>query len=400
MSSSNPRLRWLAISIFALANALNFLDRQILAALAPQLMQEFHISASGYGDVILAFSLVYAVAAPVAGLLIDRLGLKWGASLFVGLWSLAGMATGWTSTLGGLIACRAALGGGEAGGVPATGKASAVYLPPRERAMGSAVFQVGLTVGGIAAPILAQWISRAYGWRMAFVFLGALGFLWIPLWLAVSRKVPTNDGPRQGPRPSYASLLRDSRYWAMLIANILLMSVYSLWVNWTTVFLVRVHGLSQSEANYQLAWIPPIFATAGGLFGGWLTLHWGRNKDDVTPARMNVILLGSLLLLGGAAVPFMPGATSATAFICLSFFACVMSSVNIYALPLDLFGVERAGFAVSGLTAVYGLLQGAFSSAVGRIVDQHGFAPVCLFVAILPMASWAVLAAALRRRTA
>jgi len=394
------RLRWLAIAIFALANALNFMDRQILAALAPQLMQEFYLSNSGYGDVLLAFSLCYALSAPLAGLLIDRIGLTKGSSLAVGIWSLAGMATGWTSSLGGLMACRAALGVGEAGGVPATGKASAVYLPPRERALGSAVFQIGLTVGAVASPLLAESISRVYGWRSAFVFIGALGFVWIPLWWFVSRRVPREGEAASAPSTPAREILRDRRYWALLAANVLLMSVYSLWVNWTTVFLVQVHHMPQQQANYHLAWIPPVFATAGGLFGGWLTLRWSRGQSDVTPARLRVILIGSALLLAGALVPFMPTPELATAFICLSFFACVASSVNIYALPLDLFGAGSAGFAVSGLTSVYGLLQGVFSSATGRVVDRYGFTPVCFAVALLPMTSWLVLHLALRRRPA
>jgi len=393
----HSRLRWLAIAVFALANALNFMDRQILAALAPQLMREFNITASGYGDVIFAFSICYALAAPLAGLLIDRIGLRLGSAVAVGFWSLAGMATGWTSSLAGLTACRAALGAGEAGGIPATGKASAVYLPPRERALGSAVFQIGLTLGAILSPLLAQTISRLYGWRAAFVILGAAGFLWIPLWLAVHKIVP-RTAEAQAPLSTPArDILRDSRYYALLASNVLLMSVYSLWVNWTTVFLVRVHSMPQADANYRLAWIPPIFATAGGLFGGWLTLRLSQGRDDVTPARLKVILTGSLLLLAGAAVPFMPSPGLATAFICLSFFACVASSVNIYALPLDLFGPRSAAFAVSGLTAVYGLLQGVFSSIVGRVVDAHGFTPVCIAVAVLPMTSWGVLHLALRR---
>lgn len=394
------RLRWLAIAIFALANALNFMDRQILAALAPQLKQEFHITNAGYGDVLFAFSICYALAAPLAGLLIDRVGLTAGSSLAVGIWSLAGMATGWTTSLGGLIGCRAALGVGEAGGIPATGKASAVYLPPRERALGSAVFQIGLTIGAIASPLLAESISRAYGWRSAFVFIGALGFVWIPLWWFVSRRVPREGEPASAVSTPVREILRDRRYWALLAANILLMSVYSLWVNWTTVFLVDVHHMPQQQANYHLAWIPPVFATAGGLFGGWLTLRWSKGQHDVTPARLRVILIGSVLLLAGALVPWMPTPQLATAVICLSFFACVASSVNIYALPLDLFGVRSAGFAVSGLTSVYGLLQGVFSSAVGRVVDRYGFTPVCLTVALLPMASWFVLHLALRRKPA
>lgn len=392
------RLRWVVIGVFALANSINFLDRQILAALAPQLMTEFGLTAAGYGDVILAFSVAYAAGAPLAGWLIDRAGLRWGSSLAVGLWSLAGMATGWVSSVQGLMACRMVLGLGEAGGVPATGKASAVYLPPRERALGSAVFQIGLTAGAILAPVAAQMIARLYGWRAAFVMLGAAGLAWIPLWLAVERRVPAPAREAGGAAAGVKGILRDRRYWALLASNVLLMAVYSLWVNWTTVFLVKEHGLTQAEANYHFAWIPPIFATLGGLAGGWLTLRLSAGMDDVTPARMRTILLASLLLLGGIFVPFMPGPGWATVLICLSFFACVASSVNIYAMPLDLFGAHRAAFAVSGLTAVYGALQGVFSSVAGRVVDAYGFAPVCVAAAVMPMASWGVLRVALRKR--
>ena len=385
------RLRWLAIAVFALANALNFMDRQILAALAPQLMREFHITATGFGDVLFAFSICYALSAPLAGLLIDRIGLKRGASLAVGFWSLAGMATGWTSSLAGLTACRAALGVGEAGGVPATGKASALYLPPRERALGGALFQGGLTVGAVMAPLLAQTLSLLYGWRSAFVILGAVGFLWIPLWYFVHARVPAAFEQHAEASLSARQVMADRRFWALLASNALLMSVYSLWVNWTTVFLVQVHHLPQGAANYRLAWIPPLFATAGGFFGGWLTHRWSRGQPSVTPARMRAILTGSLLLLAGAAVPFMPTPGLAVGFICLSYFACVASSVNLYALPIDLFGTRSAGFAVSGLTSVYGLLQGVFSAIAGRVVDRYGFTPLCLVVAVLPMASWLVL---------
>jgi ACS family hexuronate transporter-like MFS transporter len=391
------RLRWAVIGVFALANAINFLDRQILAALAPQLMAEFGLTAAGYGDVILAFSVAYAAGAPAAGWLIDRVGLRWGSSLALGVWSLAGMATGWAGSAGALMACRAVLGLGEAGGVPATGKASALYLPPRERALGSAVFQIGLTAGAILAPVAAQTIARLYGWRAAFVMLGAAGLLWIPLWLAVERRAPAGGGVKGERGDGVRGMLRDRRYWALLAANVLLMAVYSLWVNWTTVFLVREHGLTQAEANYHFAWIPPIFATLGGLAGGWLTLRLSAGMEDVTPARMRTILLASFLLLGGIFIPWMPAAGWATALICLSFFACVASSVNIYAMPLDLFGAHRAALAVSGLTAVYGALQGVFSSVAGRVVDGYGFAPVCVAAAVMPMASWGVLHLALRR---
>jgi ACS family hexuronate transporter-like MFS transporter len=192
-----------------------------------------------------------------------------------------------------------------------------------------------------------------------------------------------------------ATILRDRRYWALLGANVLVMLVYSLWVNWTTVFLVTVMGLSQHAANTRLAWIPPVFASAGGLAGGWLALHWSRSMEIVR-ARLRVILLSALVLLTTALVPLAATPALATACISLSFFACVCASVNVYSLPLDLFGAGPAGFAVAGLTGVYGLLQGGFSSIVGRAVDAGGFAPVCVAVALCPLLAWLLLRRVLR----
>lgn len=412
-------IRWIAIAVIALSSSLNFLDRQVLAALAPQLMREFRITAAQYGDVIFAFSICYALAAPLAGLFIDRLGLRVGTSLAVAGWSLAGLTTGLTSTLGQLTVCRSVLGVAEAGGIPGTGKACAIYLKPQERAIGSGITQMGLSFGAIVAPILAETCSRIWGWRSAFMVAGGLGFAWIPLWLWVSGRAgrvnlegesaDTETKGRPGGQPrtwrsaplseaqpvTAGAILSDPRYWAILAANVLSMLAYSLWVNWTTVFLVRVHHMPQHLANTQLAWIPPVFASAGGLFGGWLAMRWFDGKN-ILQARMKAILTSAVVLLATALVPLAPSAGLATALICLSFFACVLGSVNIYSLPLDIFGSSRAAFAVSGLTSVYGLLQGAFSSIAGRVVEAQGFAPLCIAVALCPMGAWLILRLALR----
>lgn len=391
--------RWIAVSVFALSSTLNYLDRQILAALAPQIMSEFRMTEADYGDVIMLFSVFYAIASPLAGLAIDRLGLNVGSTLAVAFWSLAGMATGLAQNLKSLILCRCALGAFESAGIPGSGKASALYLQPRDRAYGSAISQVGLTIGAVAAPILAQVIAQVYGWRMTFLAVGALGFLWIPAWLAVSRRVPPTEVDNHAARSARpGELLGDSRYWALLAANIMLMSVYSLWANWTTIFFVRQFAVSQADANYRFAWIPPVFATAGGLFGGWLTQRLGGDSQDVTPARMKVILLGCAFVMSTAAAPFMPSPALAGAVICASYFFCLVASVNIYSMPLDLFGAGRAAFAVSGLTGVFGVVQIFISPVIGRVVAEHGFAPVCIAVSICPVGSWLVLRWALSRR--
>jgi ACS family hexuronate transporter-like MFS transporter len=385
------------VGVLVLSTSLSFLDRQVLAALAPILKQEFSLSNEGYGYIVSAFSLAYAIVALPAGAFIDRVGLTRGVSAVVAAWSLAAMATGLTGGLAGLIACRAWLGAAEAGGIPATGKGFALYLEPRERAMGTALNQVGITLGMVTAPLFAGWLATAYGWRAAFVATGAVGFLWIPLWIGVVRSV---QAPHAEPSAGAAGARgpgRDWRLWALAGANILMMTVYSLWTNWTTVFLVSAHGLTQAQANARLAWIPPVFASLGGLFGGWLSIVYARRGGTLYGARFKACVIAAVLLTSTAAVPLAPGAGLATALISLSFFMAVAMSANIYAMPLDLFGAGRAAFAVSVLTASYGLMQTVVSPLFGRLIDRVGFGAVCGIAGVLPLASLAVLWAVGRR---
>ena len=158
------------------------------------------ISYTGYGLVVAAFSLTYAGSAPFAGLLIDRIGLDAGATLAVGVWSLAGIATGFARGLTGLVCCRAVLGLAEAGGIPAVGKAIARYLPAPERALGNSINQAAVSFGAILAPPVATFLALRFNWRMAFVVTGAAGLLWILAWhwTAAAR----NPSKRKRPEPN------------------------------------------------------------------------------------------------------------------------------------------------------------------------------------------------------
>jgi ACS family hexuronate transporter-like MFS transporter len=360
------------------------------------LRAEYHLSNTGYGLILTAFSITYAASAPFAGLLIDRIGLNRAISLAVTLWSCAGIATGLTRGPGALLGCRAVLGSAEAAGIPGAGKAIHLFLKPAERALGNAVNQAGVSLGMMLAPPLATWLALRAGWRQAFVITGLAGLAWIPLWNSIARRAPVAPSPKTGPQ-SGLEILRDRRLWIFVGANALAMVAYSLWTNWTTLYLVDVHHLTLSQAAWY-AWVPPVFAAAGGIAGGWLSLRFVSRGVAPAPARLRACLVASLLALATAAVPLAPTPAWASAGISLSIFAVSAFSVNMYSLPLDVFGGDRAAFAVSLLVASYGAVQAVLSPAFGRIVDLYGYGPLAAAVTLTPLAAcWLLSRARLAR---
>lgn len=382
-------MRWFAIGVFILSSFLNYLDRQLLSAAAPLIKQEFSLNNQEFGWILLAFSITYGVSAIFVGWWLDRVGLNKGMMTAVAAWSLAGMATGFAGSFAMLLVCRAALGLAEAGAVPGFGKANATYLKSSELALGTGLNQLGLSIAGMAAPFLIGKYAGEFGWRPIYIAAGAIGFLWLPAWWLTSRAIPGN--PVAAPKTPALDLLRDRRFWGLAAANVLSMTMYTLWTNWTTIYLVTARGMPQQEANTKLAWIPPVFATLGGLIGGAIA-YWLIGKGTaVFRARMIVAWLSGAILLGTAAIPLMPDAGWATVLICGSFFWVTAMSANIYAMPIDFFGAQRAGFGVAALTAAYGLMQAVVSPAIGSMIDSVGFSPVCVGLSVLPLMACAVL---------
>jgi len=389
LTRDSGRARWLVLAVFVLSSAINYLDRQALATLAPLVRAEYHLSNAEYGFILTAFSVAYAAAAPFAGMLIDRSGLNRAISMAVALWSCAGIATGFTRGLFGLVGCRAVLGLAEAAGIPAAGKAIHQYLQPAERALGNAVNQAGVSLGLILAPPIATWLAVTHGWRNAFILTGALGLLWIPLWNWAARRAPASPVPKLSSGAG-AEMLRDRRLWGFVAANALSMTGYSLWTNWTTLYLVEVEHLAFVQAAWY-AWIPPLFATAGGVAGGWVSMRSVERGVPALEARFRACLAASVLATASAAVPLFHGPGWASAAISLSIFAVAAFSVNMYTMPLDAFGGARAAFAVSILVASYGGAQAIVSPAFGKIIDSYGYMPLCMAAALAPLAACGVL---------
>ncbi len=376
------------MSVFALASTWNYLDRLTLSAAAPRIMAEFHLSKTDYGWLLSAFSLSYTFASPAVGWYLDRLGLETGIVWAVGLWSLAAALCGWSRNLVQLVGARIFLGVWESAGIPAAGKLNAIYLEPKNRAVGAAMTQLGLSIAGVSAPLL---VAHMAGWRNPFFVCAALGFAWIPLWMAVRRTVGPYEevAPRRAPG-ALRQLAGDRRLIMLVIANILWMGPYTLWSNWTTLYLTTNFGLSTTVAN-GYAWVPPVASMLGAFAGGWISRRAIQRGLMPVKARVLAALVSAIGCLVTVLVPLSPTPVWAMLGISASYFWVTAGSTNLYTIPLDIWGGQNAGTAISALVFGYGLLQTGISPVIGNLVDHFGFTPVCWLVALPPMAGWMLL---------
>jgi len=389
--------RWVAVSVFIISSTLNYLDRSLLTVLAPLILAEFHLNQKSYGDIIAAFSFVYMFSSLGAGLLLDRIGLNKSISAAVAWWSSVSILTAFTSGFGSLLRVRAALGLGESAGVPAFGKLNGTYLKPSERAMGTAANQIGLSLGGIVVAAAVPF-AVVHGWRAPFAFCGALGLLWIPLWLFTSKKIPPQFGAavdRSAKTPMAIWATRD--LWILMAANVLWMPLYSYWTQWTSLYLVHVQHVSVKDSAHYV-WIPPLFSIAGGFCGGGLSMWWINRKTDSVSARRRAIWISAAGALSTLLLPFAATPGVATAIISLSFFFLLAGSVNIYALPIDVFGAKNAGVAIAALTFAFGLMQTLISPLVGRMHDQGMYTQVVWMLTVPLVVSAALLMGCSGRR--
>jgi len=250
--------------------------------------------------------------------------------------------------------------------------------------------QLGLSLGAGLAPRFAVFFAYQYEWRWAFYGAAILSLLWIPTWLITSRLIPPTVEPAPGvPKHSFG-LLADPKLCALIIANAVSMTIYSLWTNWPPTYLVRVHHLTPRQAaNYT--WIVPICGYFGALLGG--SVSWRFVRAGMTPvaSRKRVCLIAAVLLLGTMTIPFLPTPALATAGMSLSFFLICAWSTNHYTLPIDIYGSARAAFGVGALIFAYGAMQSIVSRPVGNIIEKYGFQPICFTFAVLPIVGYAMV---------
>src|SRR5262245_7104245 len=180
--SKLKHLRWYICALLFFATVVNYVDRQVLGTIAPELQREIGWTEFEYSQIVNAFQIAYAMMFLVWGGIIDRIGVKRGFAIAIVIWSMAGMGTALAASALGFAIARFALGVGEAANFPASIKTVAEWFPKRERSFATGVFNAGTNVGAIIAPAAAILLYQYFGWRSAFIFTGAVGLVWLIFW--------------------------------------------------------------------------------------------------------------------------------------------------------------------------------------------------------------------------
>lgn len=369
------RYRWTICALLFFATTINYMDRQVLNFLAPTLQQEIGWSEAQYGIINAAFTFAYAGGLAFMGRTFDWLGTRTGFSLSVSIWSLAAMAHGLARTWIGFAGARFALAVGEAGNFPGAIKTVAEWFPRKERALATGIFNAGSNVGLLVTPLLVLGIIKFTGhWQWAFVFTGAVGFIWLAFWLAIYRR--PEDHPRLSKaelayirsdpveptvKIPYLQLLPHRQTWAFAVGKFMTDPVWWVVFNfWLAKYLYATYGLTIAQLVVPMIVIY-LVADVGSIGGGWLSSTLIKRGWTVNAARKTTMLICGLCVVPLVAGPHIHNLWVTVGLIALAAAAHQGWSANLFTLVSDMFPRTAVG-SVVGFGGMWGGIGGFLGS--------------------------------------
>jgi ACS family hexuronate transporter-like MFS transporter len=384
--------RWTICALLFVATTINYIDRQVLGILAPELQRIFGWSETQYGYIVTAFQTAYALGLLLFGRFIDRFGTRLGYSVSILVWSLAAMAHAAARTAFGFGAARFTLGLGEAGNFPSAIKAVAEWFPRKERALATGIFNAGCNVGAVIAPAVVPWITVKFGWPAVFLLTGSIGFVWVVFWVLLydvpeKRKslspkelahiLSDQDEPAPG-KIGWLNLLKHKQTWAIVIGKFMTDPIWWFYLYWLPKFLNTQFGLTLTKLG------PPLIAVylmtdVGSVSGGWLSSAFIKKGWTVNKSRKTVMLICALCVLPIMAASRASKLWGAVLLIGLAAAAHQAWSANIFTFASDLFPKKAVG-SVTGLGGMAGAIGGMlFSPFAGYLLELTG-SYVILFI--------------------
>ena len=388
------------------ATTINYLDRQVLSMLAKTLETGIGWTSIQYGYITGAFQGAYAIGLLGGGYLMDRLGTRKGYSIAVSVWSLAAIAHAAATSAFSFGVARSFLGIGEAANFPACIKTVAEWFPKKERALATGVFNAGTNIGAVVAPLTVPWLAVSFGWQMAFVATGALGFVWLIFWLLFYHNpenhprisdselalIQSDPVERVGGAPiPWGRLLPRRETWAFIIGKFLTDPVWWFYLFWLPKYLQEKFGL----ALMQIV-LPTLIvynaASIGSIGGGWLSSSLIKSGRSINFARKTAMMICALCMLPVLYAPFCTNLWLAVVLISLATSAHQGWSANLFTLSSDMFP-RRAIGSVVGVGATGGALGGMLMQiTTGYVVQRtHSYVPLFLFAGLSYIAALGII---------
>jgi ACS family hexuronate transporter-like MFS transporter len=349
-----------------------------------------------YAHVVTLFLAAYAIMYAGSGYIIDRLGTKRGFAAFIVAWSGAQMLHAAAVGKWSLGGARFLLGLTEPGNWPAAAKAVSEWFPARQRALGIGIFNAGSSIGSAIAPPMVAYLTALYGWRMSFLVTGALGLLWVMLWLILydpphkNRWLRPQEMPEIEPqlaqtdagRPDWKRVIGMRECYTLILARFFTDPVLYFAIFWLPEYLRRERGFDLAMVG-KYAWVPFIFGDVGYLLGGWLSGRLMRAGWALPRARKFVMALGACCMPVVILAPLVPEAWMAIAATCFLTFGHAFWVANIQTLPTDLFKGPEIGTA-TGFSGMGGAIGGMLANlTTGYVVSKFSYAPVFLMAGLM-----------------
>src|SRR5215472_13228849 len=374
---------WIASGVIMLCSWLSYVDRQVLAVLSPMILRDTHLSVAAYADAIAAFSVAYTLANPLWGSILDRIGLRTGMLIAVGIWTVASVSHAWVAGLLGFAVARAVLGFGEGATFPGGLRTAADSLPPDRRSRGMAIAYSGSTLGAIVTPLLVTPFALAFGWRFAFLLTGALGALWLLLWSLVARP-PWLIPSRRTVKMVWPSL-REKRFWMLFFGMGLGGAHLGTVLTLSPLYLNRVLGMSQAELG-RILWAPTLGWGIGYYFWGWIADRWVGGHQR--PVRL-------YLLMAALSAPIVLVTHTDSRFAVLAlFFWGMFTAVGFITVSLHVaaraYPGDQTGLVAGIGSGAWGAVQAAVLPLYGHWFDQRAYDLAWSSMLLLPLSGTAL----------
>jgi MFS transporter, ACS family, hexuronate transporter len=380
------RYRWTICALLFFATSINYIDRQVIGLLQTTLSAAFHWDNTTYGAINGIFQFFYAFGLLAFGWIVDRVGTKKGYTISITIWSVFAMLHALAKTTFGFTVARSGLGLGESGNFPSAIKAVAEWFPKKERALATGIFNSGANIGAVIAPIMVPWILGIYGWQMAFMITGSLGFIWLIFWLAVyeipSRKKglspkeydlihsDTEDEAGVSTKSvSWKKLIKIRQTWAFIVGKFLTDPIWWFFLFWLPGYFNSTFHQDITKPGWALVIIYSC-TTVGSIGGGYLSGYLIRKGLPVYMARKRVMLFFAFCVVPIFTARYFTNMWAVVALISLAASAHQAWSANIFTCASDMFP-KKAVSSVIGIGGMAGSAGGIlFQPLVGWVLDH------------------------------